>query len=96
MKLEFKIKICLWKRYFETGLQLTKYLIYMIGLFGLSSNNVTNTLLLGVAYGLFAFLLGWAYFRYDWIKADTEISNRFNLFVEEVRKKIGITNKRKI
>lgn len=83
-----KEKLLLWKRYFETGYNITKYFLFMIGLFGLTSNDVKNTLFLGFAYGFASFLIGWAYYRFGWFETDTEISNRFNPFVKQVRKSL--------
>ena len=80
-----KYKILLWKRYFDTGYGLTSYLKYGIALFGLSSLNVSQTLTLGIAYGLLCFVFGWIWYRYQFVEVENEISNRFNLFAREMR-----------
>ncbi len=88
--MNYKEKLLLWKRYFETGYNITKYFLLLIGLFGLTSGDVQNTLFLGLAYFFVSFFIGWAYYRFDWYEIDTEIGNRFNPFVLQTRKKLKI------
>lgn len=96
MKFETKIKLNLYKRYFDTGLGLTNYAKYFIAFFGLASRKVLTTLIIGFLYAVFCFFLGWWWLNSDFYKAEVELSNRYNLFVLEMRKKIGIPNKRKV
>ena len=88
MKFQTKKKILKHRRYFETGVTLTKYCLYLIGLFGVSSNDIKATLLLGVIFGVLSYIIGYIYFKYGFMLADTEISNEYNLFVKEMRNKI--------
>ena len=83
-----KFKFLLWKRYFETGYSLTNYVKYLIALFGLSSLNVRSTMILGVVYAVVCFILGYYWYKKQFIEIDNEISNRFNLFMREMREKI--------
>jgi hypothetical protein len=96
MNFEIKFKLCLWKGYFEKGMALTIYLRYMLIFFGLTSTNVKLMLSLGIIWGLTSFILGFLWFKYGWINAEQEVSNRFNLFVGEVRKKLINTQKQKL
>jgi hypothetical protein len=96
MRFKTKIKLCLWKRYFDTGLGLTNYIKYFILFFGVASRDVISTLLIAFLYGLASLILGWYWLNSDFYKADTELSNQYNLFVEQMRKKIGLPNNRKI
>ena len=97
MKFNLKIKICLYKRYFDTGLALTNYFKYFIILFGAYSFvekiDLKITFVLMILYAVGCFVLGWAWLNSDFYKADIEISNKYNLFVAEMRKKIGKPNK---
>jgi hypothetical protein len=96
MKFKTKYKICLWKGYFDKGLSLTSYVKYLIGFFALASLNIKLTLIIGFIYAICCFFLGWIWFRSGFIKAEIEVSNNFNLFVKEMRKKIVKPNNRKI
>jgi len=99
MNFESKLKFCLLKRYFDTGLALTNYVKYLILFFGVTTTDFSNTFLIAFLYGIFCFWLGWFWLNSDFMKADTEISNRYNLFVHEVRKSMHLGNlvhKRKV
>jgi len=79
-------RFCLLKAYFEKGYALTNYVKYIIALFGLSSLNVSATLIMGFAYGVACFIIGWLWFKYNFYEAENEVGNRFNPFVKEMRK----------
>lgn len=83
-----KFRLLIWYRYFNVGYGLTSYAKYMIALFGISSLDVKTTIWLGVAYALACQIVGFFWYRLDMIRIDTEIGNRFNDFVGEMRKKI--------
>lgn len=80
-------KILLWKAYFDKGLNLTKYALYCIGLFGLASSDVTSTLWLAVGYAIFCLVLGRVWFHYKLINVEHEVQNKVNPFVQEMREK---------
>lgn len=86
-----KYKFLLWKRYFEMGYSITNYVKYMIVLFGISPAGASAELLLGIGvlYAICCQIVGWAWFRYGFMEADTEITNRYNTFVKEMREKVG-------
>jgi len=84
---ELKYKICLYKRYFETGLSITNYAKYLIVFFAIADQNLFTIMILGITYGILSFFLGWAWFRFGFMVAETEVTNRYNLFVNEMRKK---------
>ena len=92
MNFKTKYKINLYKAYFDKGLGLTNYLKYFILLFGiyevLSIKNVTITFIMAILYAVGCFFLGWFWYKSDFIKAEIEVGNNFNLFVKEMRKKI--------
>lgn len=85
---DFQYRLCLLKAFYDKGYNLTKPIILLIGLFGLSSNNIKNTMIMGVTYIIFAFILGWFWFRSKFVLAEAEVGNRYNLFQREVRNKI--------
>ena len=93
MKFSTKYRLCLWKGYFEKGYQLLNYAKYLIALFALSSLNVVVTMVLAAFFTVLCFFLGWFWFRYDWIKAEIEVGNNFNLFVKQMRKRISANRK---
>jgi len=84
----YKGKILLQKRYFDLGYGITSYAKLLIALFGISSLDVKATMILGLSYGIFCYVFGWAYVKYGWYTVDIEIANKFNLFVREMRSKI--------
>lgn len=92
---KIKFYFLLWKRYFEMGYNITGYVKYAIALFGISSLNLVVTMVLGALYGGLCFLVGYLWFRYGFMEADNEISNRFNGFVQEMRDmkdKVSVTD----
>lgn len=91
MRFEAKLKILLWKNYFDKGFALTNYFKYLIGLFALyefiSLDNYQFTLILGSVWAISCFFIGWWFYRKDWNSAEIEIQNRINPFVLEMREK---------
>ena len=86
-----KEKILLQKRYFDTGYGITSYIKVVVAIFGIGAIATGDKLfpiILILLYGAFCYILGWAYFKYGWYTIDLEITNKFNLFVKEMRKKI--------
>ena len=96
MKFETKVKILMQKRYFDAGLGLTNYVKYFIAFFAFASMDVSSTMWAVVIYGIGCYILGFCWFKYGWVKAEIEIENRYNLFVAQMRKKLGVPNKRNI
>jgi hypothetical protein len=88
MKFQTKLDIMMWKSYFDKGYGVTSYFKYLIGFYALASMKVTLTMIIGVIYGIVCFILGYWWYKYDWIIAEIEIGNKYNLFVQEVRKKL--------
>ena len=90
MKFDFKYKLVLWKSWFDKGYGLTNYLKYPLAYFALYEiTNLSNfklTLIAVLFYVVFAWFLGWAWFHWNWIRAEAEVANRYNYFQQEVRK----------
>ena len=81
-------KVLLLKRYFEMGYGLTNYVKYLLALFGVASQDVKNTMLLAGVYAVMCLVIGYYWYKWGLFELDTEISNRFNGFVREMRAKI--------
>ena len=85
---EKKYKILIHKAYFDKGWAFSSYIKYLIALFGLSSLDVKSTIYLGLGYAIFCYILGYLMYKYQFVEAEAEINNRFNLFVKEMRRSI--------
>lgn len=81
-----KYKFVLLKRYFDTGYAITTYVKWFIAFFGLASQELIITLVIGLIYGLSCFVIGWLWFKYRYFLVEQEVSNQHNLFVKEMRK----------
>ena len=85
----YKYKLNLHKHYFDVGYGMTslaKYFIFLFG--GLSFQtdlSLVFTMYLLGAYGVFCYVIGWAWFRFGWFEAQLEVINQFNPFVKEMR-----------
>lgn len=88
MNFKNKYRLMLHKAYFDKGQGLLYYVRYMILLFGLTSRNLILTFIIAFVYAVVGYILGWAYFHYGWVVTEQEVSNRYNKFVKEVRRKI--------
>ncbi len=88
MKFETKYRLILQKYYFDKGYNVSKYLLYMIGLFGLASNDVRTTMWIAIFYTIGCYILGRHWVRYKWAAAAHEVDNRINPFVKEMRRSI--------
>ena len=78
-------KFALWKSYFDKGYSVTsyfKYLFAIIGIAGLEGRILIPAFLL---YGFSCFLTGWIWYHFGITKAENEVQNKNNLFVEEMR-----------
>ena len=90
-------KILLLKAYLDKGMGLLYYFKYVLAIAGIGAVtqgvNYSWVFIVGVAYGLFCLLLGWAWYKYHFIDIENEINNIFNPFQREVREKL---NNRKV
>ena len=84
---DYKYKILIQKRYFDEGYGITSYFKLIIALFGLSSLNVIATMIMAFAYGIGCYILGRAYIKYGWATTNIEITNKLDLFVQEMRER---------
>lgn len=81
----------LWKSYIDRGRGLTSYFNELFLLFGFytiyQQQSFFLLLIIALIYVIICFILGWAYFKWQWQLAETEVQNQYNLFVKEMRKK---------
>ena len=86
----YKFKVNLHKGYFDTGYGMTalaKYLLFGIGTWFYQIDlPVLYAVYIGIAYGIFCYVLGWAWYKFGWFTAQIEVANYFNLFVRDMRK----------
>ena len=87
-KFKTKMRLVLMKRYFDTGLGLTNYFKYLILFFGVTSNDVKTTLYIAMGYAVVCFFLGWFWLNSDFYTAEQEVSNNYNPFVKQMRRRI--------
>ena len=89
IKFETKVKLCFHRFYFETGFSLLNYAKYLIVAFGaydiISNKNIERTIIAGILYGVFCYVLGYLWYKTDFAKAQNEVSNRINLLAIEIR-----------
>ena len=94
----FKLQyaFCLLKSYFEKGFALLNFptkALMVIGIGAVAQDYpLGRVIVLSLIYGIFCFILGWLWFKWNFIVAETEVSNQYNLFVREMRKKIKQKN----
>ena len=85
-----KYKLLLWKTYIMTGYSLTqlfKYAIMVFGLWNMTGEERSLMLLslIGFAYIIFCFILGWIWFKFELVNAEIEISNQYNPLAKQLR-----------
>lgn len=85
-----KYKFCLYKEYFDTGYSLTSYFKWGIALFGMSSLNISITLIGFAVYGIVCFFIGKLWYKKGFAITQQEVWNQYNLFVKQMRKSKNI------
>jgi len=80
-------KFALHKRYFDTGFAVLNYLKYPLVLLGFAIPDVKAIILFAVVYAAVCYVLGWWWLNSGMCDAESEVTNRFNPFVREVREK---------
>ena len=81
-------KFALHKRYFDTGRGVIDYLKYPLVLLGLAIPNVKMIIAVASVYAMISYILGWWWVNKGMMDAENEVSNKFNPFVREVRRKL--------
>ena len=99
MKLETKIKIMLWKNYFDYGFSYFNYIKYFLYIFVgydvFINKEFTWFWIIGMLTFILSLSIGYLYYKTDFARANTEVSNMYNPFAEEVRKKLKIKSFKK-
>lgn len=87
-------KFLLYKRYFDTGYGILGYVKLLVALIGVSAAIQDVPLiyigLMGVLFGISCFIVGWSWYHFRLIDTENEITNQFNPFATQVRKKFGL------
>ena len=79
-------RFCTHLTYFETGYGKTNYIKYLIALFGLSSLDISTTMWAAFFYAIICYFVGRMWYLKGFAIAQQEVSNKFNLFVKQMRK----------
>ena len=79
-------RLAKWKYYFNIGYGETSFVKYLIAFFGLASSDVNRTLTYGIVYGVACFIIGYIICKSGFQASQIEVGNRFNPFIEEMRK----------
>jgi len=87
------LKFALHKRYFDTGRGVIDYAKYPLLLLGIAIPNIKAIIYVATAYAILSYFIGWWWLNKGMTEAETEVSNRFNPYVGQIRKKLGIPNK---
>jgi len=98
MKL-WKYKVCKLKAFFEKGYGLTTYFKYLFLLFGfydiMKNESMKVAFIGGTLYAILCFVIGWAWYKYEWVLEEAEVGNQFNYFQRQIRKKFKIEKNKK-
>lgn len=81
-------KFFLAKAYFDKGFGFLSYLKYIILLLGVDrviAGDTKMMLLMSIGYMILCFAIGFIMYHYKLVETENEISNRYNLFVKEMR-----------
>jgi len=83
--MELKFRLLLQKAYFDKGFGLTNYFKYVLILFGWATDDVKNTIIVGILWIVSCWIIGRLWFRFKLVDIENEINNIFNPFQREVR-----------
>ena len=90
----WKYKFCLLKAYFDNGYSLLSYPKWILATVGIGSAiqgyNLLWLFLGGLGFGIICFVVGYVWLSLGFYEATQEVSNQFNLFVKEIRKRKNI------
>ena len=93
-------KFALIKRWFDIGYGISSWFKYIVVLVGfdavMKQVDMKWILLGGVIYALACFLVGYLWIKLGILEAEQEVSNVYNLFVKQMRRKVVVPKKRKI
>jgi len=80
-------RFCTHLTYFEQGYSKTNYVKYVIALFGLSSLDVSTTMWAAFFYAILCYVVGREWYLRGFATAQMEVSNKYNKFVKDMRKR---------
>jgi len=85
---DLKYKFCLLKAWFDKGYGLTSALKWLLAILGLNTGSTKQILILAFIYAILCFLAGFLWYKFNFIRAEAEVGNRYNYFVQEMRNKL--------
>ncbi|GAF90404.1 unnamed protein product [marine sediment metagenome] len=86
----WKYKLMLFKAYFEHGYSFMSYPKWVVAIFGIGEvvNKNYNIVIIGAfIFFISCVVIGWLFIKWGFYEAQQEVSNQFNLFVKELRKR---------
>lgn len=89
-------RILVLKNFFDTGYGLTSYIFKIIAVMGITTRLTKATALAIVIYTIFCFIAGVLYFYYRLPETQQFITNKFDPFVADVKKQMGIKHNKEI
>ncbi len=94
VRFEYKVLFCLHKNYLDTGFGLLNYVKYFLYAYAganiISTQSYSNAFVAGFIFLVVCYFLGYGWYHTDMARASAEIGNRYNLFIEEMRKKYNL------
>ena len=87
------------KAYFDKGFGYLNYIKYPIVLLGINTaikGEVWTIVIVTLLLMITCFIVGFIFYHYGFVEAETEVGNKYNPFVQEFRKKFGIPRSRKV
>ena len=90
----WKYKFMLLKAYFDNGYSLTSYPKWAFAILGIGSAikgySLWYLIFGAFSYGILCLMFGWIFIKLGFYEMQQEVSNQFNLFVKELRKRKNI------
>ena len=82
---EGKVRVNLHRNYVNQGKGLIGFIWGFIALYALASDNVLFSFIFGVIFYIISYFMGRHMYKYRWVEADIEATNRYNPFIKEMR-----------
>ena len=75
------------KYYFDMGYSSSHYLFKAAAVVGIAAAEAQATLIFAILYGIFCYGLGRFMYRSGFLEAETEVRNKIDPFVKEMRQR---------
>lgn len=84
------------KAYFDKGMDILNYGKYVIAALGIALDDIRTILYIVGVFAIVAYIVGYIWFKFEFVDAETEVYNRANPFVKEMRDLSGTLSHRKV